>query len=330
MRKTTISARLLFTVAILTMGATTAAAQTTANYPSRVVRIVLPYVPGGSGTVIARTFADKFSKDLGQNFIVDNRPGGNTIIGTEAAAHAAPDGYTLLATTAALIVNQWTQPSLSYDALRDLTGVSTLIWGDHMFAVNPSVPANNLRELIAYLKKNPGKVNSYTSGLGTNNHLENLLFMQLTDTKYTVVPYKGGGAAISDLLSGNLQMALNTPSLFAPYIKAGKLRGIATSGEKRNAIIPDVPTFAELGLKEFVAGTWYTLLAPAATPKDIVQKLNELTARAQASADVQAVLAKQGISPYPNSVGATNAMLRSEMETWGKVIRANDFKAAEE
>ncbi len=310
---------------------TAATAQTAVNYPSKVVRIVLPYVPGGSGTVIARTFAEKFSKELGQNFIVDNRPGGNTIIGTEAVAHSAPDGYTLLATTAALIVNQWTQPSLSYDTLRDLTGVSTLIWGDHMFAVNPSVPANNLKELIAYLKNNPGKVNAYTSGLGTNNHLENLLFMQLTDTKYTVVPYKGGGAAISDLLSGTLQMALNTPSLFAPHIRAGKLRGLAIGGEKRNAILPDVPTFAELGLRELAAaGTWYTLLAPAATPRDIVQKLNEQAAKAQVAADVQAILAKQGMAPLTKSVAATNAMLRLEMETWGRVIKANDFKAADE
>ena len=154
--------------------------------------------------------------------------------------------------------------------------------------------------------------------------------MKATNTKYTIVPYKGGDTATADLLSGAVQMAFNTPNFAAPLIKAGKLKGIAISGDSRNAALPDVPTFAEGGLQGFVAGTWYTLLAPVATPRAIVDKLNVYTGRAQASKDLQESLAKRGMDPFPQGVSGTNAMLRAELETWGKVIKENGIKAAEE
>ena len=330
MWKATSTVHLLCTAAFMLLSTTTAISQTAANYPGKPVRIVLPYAPGGAATAMTRAFADKLSKDLGQIFIVDNRPGGNTIIGTEAVVRAAPDGYTLLVVANSLLVNHWTQPNLPYDTLKDLAGISTLIRNDHMIAVHKSVPANTLNELIAYAQKNPGKINSVINGLGTNNHLENLLFMQATDTKFTMVPYKGGGAAIADLLSGYVQMSFNSPSLFLPHIKAGTLKGIAISGDSRNPVLPDLPTFAEAGLTGFIAGNWYILFAPAATPRDIIEKLNVYVGRAQASNDVQELLARAGVDPYPNSVAVTNALLGKELEGVGRVIRENNIKAVEE
>ena len=316
----------LLCAAMMALGTMPASAQTAAGYPSKPVRVITPYPAGGSASVIARTFAESYARDFGHPFLVDNRPGASSIIGTQAVARAAPDGHTLLVISNTLAVIHWTIPDRPYDTLKDLVGVSTLVRNDHMIAVNPSFPAGNLREMIAYLKKNPGKVNAYTTAQGSINHLENLQFMQATGTNYTVVPYKGGGAGLTDLVSGTIQMAINTPNLFASFIKSGKLKGIALSGERRNPVLPEVPTFAEAGLKDFSIGTWYSLFAPGATPRDIVDKLNAATARAQASKDVQDILAKQAIDPFPSTVAATNALMRVELDMWGKVVKEFDVK----
>lgn len=323
--------RLMLAVVASLLGTAGAAAQpATPAYPARVVRIVLTYPPGGAATVIARTFADRLSQDFGQSFIVDSRPGGNTVIGTESVAKASPDGHTLLATSTALVVVHWLSSGLAYDTLKDLAGISTLVRNDHMIAVNLALPAASLKELVAYARRYPGKINAYTSGIGTNNHLENLLLMQATGIKYTVVPYKGGGAALSDLLSGTLHMILNSPALFTPYIRSGKIRGIAISGEKRNVALPDVPTFTEAGLPGFSANTWYALLAPSATPGAILERLNLQVGRIQAAREVQDTFARLGIDVFPNTAAATNAFIRSELEGFGKVIRDNNIKAGAE
>lgn len=328
LRRFVVAAALLMTAA--NVAAQPAAQPAAPAYPSRVVRIVLTYPPGGAATVVARTYADRLSHDFGQSVIVDSRPGGNTTIGTEAVAKASPDGYTLLVTSTALVVVHWLSTNLGYDTLKDLTGVATLVRNDHMIAVNLALPVTSLKELVAYARRYPGKLNAYTSGIGTNNHLENLLLMQAAGIKFTVVPYKGGGAALSDLLSGTLHMILNSPALFTPYIKSGKIRGIAISGDKRNAALPEVPTFAEAGLPGFSANTWYSLLAPAATPRAIVERLNGQVNRIQAGKEVQDVLARLGIDVFPNSVAGTNAFIRAELESFGKVIKDNNIQAGAE
>jgi tripartite-type tricarboxylate transporter receptor subunit TctC len=184
--------------------------------------------------------------------------------------------------------------------------------------------------LIGHLKKSGDSVNAAVTGVGSVNHLSTLIFMQLTGAKVNVIPYKGGGVAISDLLSGAVQMSINTVTTFSSHVKAGKLKGIAISGESRSPLLPEVPTFTEAGMKGFVATNWYTLLAPAATPRDIVQKLNNEIRRVQTDADAVGLLAKQGVEPFPGSVPETAAFLRSELERVGKVIRAYNIKPENE
>ena len=214
-----IAVRLLGVAAAALVTAASAVAQTTTNYPTKVVRIIVPFAPGGGTTPVARIFADKLAIGMGQSFIVDDRPGGNTTIGSQLMARAVPDGYTLLFVTNTHVINHWTQSKLPYDTLKDFAGVSTLIRNNHMLAAHPSVPASSLKDFIAYLKKNSDSVNAAVTGVGSVNHLSTLIFMQLTGTKFNVVPYKGGGVAITDMLSGAVQMSINTVTTFAPHVK---------------------------------------------------------------------------------------------------------------
>ena len=241
-------------------------------------------------------------------------------------ARAVPDGYTLLFVTNTHVINHWTQSKLPYDTLRDFAGVSTLSRNNHMLAAHPSVPANSLKDFVAYLKKSSDSVNAAVTGVGSVNHLSTLIFMQLTGTKFNIVPYKGGGVAITDMLSGAVQMSINTVTTFAPHVKSGKLKGIAISGESRSAVLPEVPTFTEGGMKGFVATNWYTLLAPAATPRDIIQKLNSEIRRAQMDAEVVSLLAKQGVEAFPGNVAETQVFLRAEFERVGRIIKEYNIK----
>jgi len=321
----------LCAVALTAMAAvtTTAIAQTAANYPNKPVRIILPYAPGGSTTAVTRIFTNKFSEGWGQNVILENMGGGNTIIGSQAMVRAPADGYTLLTVTSTHVINPWLQEKLPYDTMKDFAAVSTLTRSDYMLTAHPSFPANNIKEFIAYAKANPGKVNTATVGLGTVQHLVNELLMDAAGIRMTVVPYKGGGPATTDLLGGQIQVSINNLVNFAAHVKAGKLKGIAISGEKRNPVLPDVQTFAEGGLKNYVANNWFAILAPAATPKDIINKLNAEIAKAQASPDVRDLLAKQGIDPFPSTVAQTEALIRSDHERFGKIIKEKNIKASD-
>jgi tripartite-type tricarboxylate transporter receptor subunit TctC len=310
------------------MGLTSAAgAQIAASYPNKPVRVILPYAPGGSTTAVTRIFTTKISQVWGQSVVLENMGGGNTIIGSQALVRAPADGYTLLTVTSTHVINPWLQAKLPYDTLKDFAPISTLTRSDYMLTANPNFPPNTLKEFLAYAKANPGKVNSATVGLGTVQHLVNELLMDATGVKYTVVPYKGGGPATADLMAGTIQVSFNNLVNFAAGVKAGKLKGIAISGDKRNPVLPDVPTFAESGLKGFVANNWFAMLAPAGTPRDIIQKLNAEIGKAQASSDVQDLLAKQGIDPFPSSVAETENLIRTDMARFGKIIKEKNIKA---
>jgi len=306
---------------------TTAIAQSASSYPNKPVRVILPYAPGGSTTAVTRIFTNKFSEVWGQNVILDNMGGGNTIIGSQAMVRAPADGYTLLTVTSTHTINPWLQDKLPYDTMKDFAAISTLTRSDYMLTAHPSFPANNLKEFIAYAKANPGKVNTATVGLGTVQHLVNELLMDAAGIKMTVVPYKGGGPATTDLLGGQIQVSINNLVNFAAHVKAGKLKGIAISAEKRNPVLPDVQTFAEGGLKNYVANNWFAMLAPAGTPKDIIAKLNAEIAKAQASNDVKDLLSRQGIDPFPSTVAQTEALIRADHERFGKIIKEKNIKA---
>ncbi len=326
MKKMLTIARLLGAGAALGI-ATGALAQSAANYPNKPVRVILPYAPGGSTTAVTRIYSQKMSEEFNQSFIVDNRPGGNTIIGTEAMARAPADGYTILTITNSFVINHWLQPKLPYDTLKDFAGISAISRSDYMLGVHPSLPAKNLKEFLAYAKANPGKINSATVGLGTVQHLVNELLMVATGIKFTVVPYKGGGPAMTDLIGGQVQASINNLVNLAPHVKSGKVRPIAISGDHRNPVIPEMPTFAEAGLPGYVANNWFGMLAPAGTPRDILLKLNASIQKAQGMADVKDQLNKQGIDPYPTTVPQFEQLLKVDLERYGKVIKEANIKA---
>ena len=303
-----------------------AGAQTAASYPTKAVRIIVPYAAGGSVGPTTRIFAQKLSEIWGQPVIIDNRPGGNTIIGTQAVARSPADGYTLLAISNTHVINPSLQPKLPYDTFKDFAAVATLTKSDYLLAANPAFPPNTLKEFIAYAKANPGKVNSVANGMGTVQHLVNELFMDATGTRFTVVPYKGGGQSTSDLIGGVVEISFNNLLNLASHVKAGQLKGIAISGDKRHPLLPDVPTFAEAELPGFVASNWFGMLAPADTPKDIIQKINADIEKVQNSDDVRSLLAKQGLDPFSNTVAATEALLKNDYERFGKIIRNKGIK----
>jgi len=289
------------------------------DFPSRPLRLILPFQPGGAASSIGLIFATALRAELGQDILLENFPGNATAEGSAAVAGAPGDGHTLLLTNTALVIAQTLVQRLPYDTLRDLVGVSTLSRSERVLAIHPSVPASDLAELIAFARANPGRLNVCCHG--TSNHLENVLFMQATDTEFTVAPYTGGGSADQYLLEGvRLQMVFNTVSRFAPYIKTGRLRGIAYTGERRHPSLPDVPTFAEAGVA-FSAANWYMLLAPSSTPVSVLERINRSIASVQQQASVQEHLAREGVEVYPNSISATNILLQTQLRSFAKGLR---------
>lgn len=298
-----------------------------AAYPNKSVRIIIPFAPGSASTPTVALYADKFGKEMGQVFISDHRPGGDTIVGTEAAAKANGDGYTLLAVSSAILVNHWLRKDLSYNALRDLAPISTLSRSDSALAIHPSVPANDLKEFIAYAKANPGKLNMISTAPAAYLHYQRLT--NLTGAKFTIVNYKGGGPAMTDLLSGNVQGFITNISQLQGFIRAGKLRGLGVGGDKRSSAAPEVPTFAEGGLKDYDPGNWLALFAPIKTPRNIIEKLNAEVRKAQESSDVSGALVKQGVTPRYMTVAQAESFFRTEAERFGKLIKDSGLKAGD-
>jgi tripartite-type tricarboxylate transporter receptor subunit TctC len=241
-------------------------------YPTRPIRFITPFPPGGSLDPMTRMAAQKLSEKWGQPGVVENRPGGNSIIGTDAVAKAAPDGYTILVAGTPHIVNS-NLFATPYDPIKDFEPIATIARSRQVLVVNPSLPANNLQELIALAKARPGQLNYGSSGTGNTNHLAGELLCSLADIKMQHVPYKGAGPAITDLLGGQLQLSFHVTISAMPHIKSGKVRALAISGETRASALPQVPTFAEAGLPAFDIAGWTGMFAPAGTPKAIVEKM---------------------------------------------------------
>jgi tripartite-type tricarboxylate transporter receptor subunit TctC len=307
-------------VAALAVSTGTANAEATAaNYPTKPVKVIVPLAPGGAVSGVARIFADKLGKELGQTFIVDHRPGGETLVGAGVVAQSAPDGYTLLIVSPAFAVNQTMVPNKPWDAIKDFTPVAGLVQTDWLLVTNPSVPANNLKDFLAYSKANPSKVNlSSASSIG-------VLIYQLMDDavgfKFTVVNYKGQGPATTDLLSGVVQGTLTTATSSSEFIKAGKLKLLASAGTQRSPLFPQVGTFAEQGVPGFVAQSTYLMLAPAKTPPAVVEKLNAAVRKVQADPEVKALLAKLGFDAYPTTTAEVLAKLHEEIDRYGTLVR---------
>ena len=299
--------------------ATSAVAQT---YPVKPVRIIVPYAAGGNTDFTARAVAEKLTDVYKRQFVVDNRPGAATNIGTEAVARAAPDGYTLLMGGAANAINMSLFAKLPYDTLRDFDPIALCVQGANVLAIHPSVPAKNLKELIALAKARPGTLNFASSGLGSSNQMAGELLKVMTGINIVHVPYKGNAPALTDLIGGHVEMIFNGVPSVLPHIQSGRVRGIAIGSLKRFAALPNLPTFDESGVKGYEATTWFGLMAPKNTPKDIVARLNVETDKALKSPDIRERFAAEGLEPMGGTPEFFTKFMRTEIDKYARVIKA--------
>jgi len=295
------------------------------NFPTKPIRLVVPFPPGGSVDPLARVLAHRLGEKFGQQVIVDNKPGGNTVIGTETVAKAPADGYTLLLTASSHLTNPQLLPT-SYDPLKDFVPVATLSTSDMILVTNPSVPANNLQELLALAKAKPGALNFSSAGSGNPNHLAGEMMNMMANVKTTHVPYKGGAPAIQDLVGGQVQFSFGSPIIVLPFIKSGKLKALAVTSPNRMGVLPQVPTMSESGLKGYEVRVWYALLAPAGTPKDIVAKLNAESDKIMATTEVKETLDAAGMERYDVAPDKFQVVMKQDMEKFGNIIKTANVK----
>jgi tripartite-type tricarboxylate transporter receptor subunit TctC len=301
-----------------------ASAQT--PYPTRAVRLIVPSSPGGGTDISARILAPQLTQFLGQQVVVENRPGAGTMIGGEAVARAAPDGYTLLMGISTLAINPAMYKKVPYDALKDLAPVSQAVALSNVLVIHPSLPSRNLKEFIAFAKARPGQINFASAGVGTSPHLSMELFLVLANLKMLHVPYKGSGPGVTDLIAGHVPVMMPNMLSAQPHIKSGRIRALGVTGTKRAPGADDIPTIAEAGLPGYEAVQWYGVLAPAATPRDIITKLHAGVVRALQNPDVRQRLLNDGAEPVGSSPEEFAAYLRSETTKWAKVIKAAGIK----
>ena len=292
------------------------------TFPAKPIRIIVPYAAGGNTDFTARAIADRLTPVFKQQVIVDNRPGGATNIGSEAVAKAAPDGYTLLMGGASNAINMSLFAKLPYDTVRDFEPITLCVQGANVLAVHPSVPAKNLKELIALAKAQPGKLNFASSGLGSSNQMAGELFKLMAGINIVHVPYKGNAPAITDTVGGHVEMLFSGVPALVPHIQSGRLRAIAIGSLKRFPALPNVPTFDESGVKGYEATTWFGLLAPAKTPKDIVTRLNVEVDKILKSAELRERFIADGLEPMGGSPEAFAKFIRAEIDKYAKVMKA--------
>lgn len=307
----------------LALASATVSAQ---NYPTRTVRIVVPYAPGGNTDFTARVIAGKLTEIFGQQVVVENRAGGATNIGSDLVAKAAPDGYTILMGGAANAINMSLYQKLPYDTLRDFAPVSLCVKGANVLAVHPSVPVKNIKELIALAKTKPGKLNYASSGLGSSNQMAGELFKMMAGVNIVHVPYKGNAPALTDTIGGQVEMIFSGVPLLVPHIQGGRIRAIGIGSLKRFPALPQVPTIDEAGLKGYEATTWFGMLAPIKTPKEIVARLNVEVGKILASAEVSEKFINEGVEPMGGSTDFFTAFIRDEIAKYAKVVKAANLK----
>jgi tripartite-type tricarboxylate transporter receptor subunit TctC len=296
------------------------------SYPARPVRMIVPFAPAGTSDIVARLIGQWLSERLGQQFVVENRPGGAGIIGTEVVVRAAPDGYTLLITDVSQAINATLFAKLSFNFIRDIVPIASIVRVANVMVVNPSFPAKTVPEFIAYAKANPGKISVASAGIGTPNHLSGELFKAMAGLNMAHVPYRGGGPAVADLLGGQVDVTFAVVSTAIEYIRTGKLRALAVTSASRQEALPDIPIMADF-LPGYEAIGWWGCGAPKATPVEIVEKLNKEINAALADPQMKARLADLGGTVVPGSPADFGRLVADDTEKWGKVIRAAGIKA---
>lgn len=296
------------------------------SYPTRAIKLIVPSSPGGGTDIVARILGQKLSEQLGQQFVVENRAGAGTVIGNDAVAKSAPDGYTLLMGLSTLAINPSMYAKLPYDAVRDFAPISQSVSACNILILHPSVPAKTVTELIALARAKPGSLTFGSAGMGTNPHLSGELFKSLARIDMVHVPFKGSGQSIISQLAG--EIAANFPSVptAMPYLKAGRLRGIGVTTLKRAQVLPDVPSIAEAGLPGYEATQWFGLLAPAGTPRTIIDRLYQESSRALRSAEMNERMTAEGLEVVAGTPEEFASYIRSETEKWTQVIKAAGIK----
>ncbi|HXF66763.1 MAG TPA: tripartite tricarboxylate transporter substrate binding protein [Burkholderiales bacterium] len=291
------------------------------DYPVKPVRIIVPFPPGGGNDTIARLVGQKLSPALGQQVIVDNRPGAGGTIGAELAAKSAPDGYTLfLAGVASHGINPNLRRKLPYDPVRDFHGVSLIASAPLLVVVHPSLPVASVKQLVALAKARPGAINFASNGTGGSSHLAVELFKMMTGTDMVHIPYKGLSLALTDLLSGQVQLMFSSAVAMLPQVKAGKLRAIAMTGAKRSPAIPEIPTVAEAGVPGYETGSWYGIVAPAKTPRPVIERLGREIAAITRSPEISGRLTEEAVIPIGSAPEEFDAHIKRELARWAQVI----------
>jgi len=302
------------------------AAASAEDYPNKPVRLIIPFPPGGSNDVVGRMFATQLSEKLGKQVVVDNRGGAGGVIGTEVAANAPPDGYTLLIISIAHSVNPWLY-KLNYDPIKSFTPVAILASGTNVLVVNPELPVKSVKELLDLAKQKPGELQYASAGVGSFQHLGGELFKLEAGVNILHVPFKGGGPAMIDVIGGHTKIMFSSLVQTTPHIKSGKLRALGTGGAKRSPVLPDVPTIAEAGVPGYEALNWWGIVAPAGTPPAIVEKLHKDLAAVQDSSIIQDEMAKQGANVVRMSSAEFGQFMQSEMTKWQRVVKEGKLKA---
>ena len=318
--------RFCFAAALASLLCAGAYAQT---YPAKPVRLVVGFPPGGSNDIVARQLAPRLGQLLGVQVIVDNRPGANATVGTDHVAKSPPDGYTLtLGSASPLAISPFTYPNIPYDTLRDLAPITTVASTPEMIATHPSLPARNLKELVALAKQQPGRLNFASSGNGGLPHLAIELFRKLGAVNIVHVPYKGAGPALTDLMGGHVHVMIVDVPVLAPGVKSGKLRGIAVTAEKRTPLLPDLATAPEQGMPALIAVNWFAIMAPAKTPKPIIDRLHDAIVKAATAPEMKQQFDTIGVETFVQpSPEAFTTFLRNDLVRWGRIAKESGARA---
>ena len=308
---------------LLMLGALTASAQ---PYPSRAVKIIVPYGVGGPADIYGRFLGAKLQEALGQPFVVEDRPGGGSIVGTDAVAKSPPDGYTLLVMSNTHTVNETLIRNKPFDLMRDFAPITGINYSDLLMVIHPSVPAKNLKEFIALAKSKPGTLNYASSGPGTPYHMAGELFKAMAGVDIVHVPHKGSDQARTAVLGGQVQMMFDAITTMAGQARAGKVRPLGTTGKSRSSVMPEVPTIAEAGVPGYEATIWLGLMAPAGTPRPVLEKLNAQVNKMINAPDVKEAWAKQGAVPMGMPIDQFDKFLRADIVKWAKVVKVSGAK----
>src|SRR5262245_2644685 len=313
-------------ICVLLLFALLSSAVSAQSYPTKSVKIIVPFGVGGPADLYARFIGAKLSEAMGQSFVVEDRPGGGAVIGSDAVAKSAPDGYTLLMMSNTHTVNETLIPKKPYTLMKDLAPITGVNYSDLLMVVHPSVQPNNLKELIAQAKAHPGKLNYASSGPGTPYHMAGELFKSMAGVDIVHVPHKGSDQARVAVLGAQVHMMIDAITTMAPNVRAGKVKAMGTTGKTRSAITPDIPTIAEAGVPGYETGIWLGLMAPAGTPRQIVEKLNVEIVKVLHSPEVKKTWGEQGATPMPMTIQQFDKFLRDDIAKWAPVVKATGMK----